>query len=236
MYLKLFPAYPGALLQEITVSTFSIQLDYNPRSDRKKRYFDPVGDYNCIRPSWIHEGLTVISWNWAPGEARNAAAWIDVGESRKPFWGEEDQFPASFGQKLMRTYWKILFQRIANPTALEWALCPVQTTKTLSDICKVTGRAFQGGTITHTSWKSRRAFCFLNKTKFGYIDSTISSNTILSKTKNGTKPRFNHVRSPNSPTQPNTRTTQLCPLCLYVPLGRVFQLSDNISDQVYALA
>ena len=38
IYPEVFPVSPGAQLQEITVSTFSIQLGYNPRSDRKKRF------------------------------------------------------------------------------------------------------------------------------------------------------------------------------------------------------
>ena len=37
IYPELFPASPGGQLQEITLSTFSIQTGYNRPSDRKKR-------------------------------------------------------------------------------------------------------------------------------------------------------------------------------------------------------
>ena len=61
IYPELFPASPGAQLQEITVSTFSSQLGYLPRSDRKiysvvyicsirseiAIVFDPVGSKKC---------------------------------------------------------------------------------------------------------------------------------------------------------------------------------------------
>ena len=56
---ELFRAW--AQFQQATVSTFSIQLGqvwfYNPRSDRRNGSFfsirfDPIGDFNRIRPSW----------------------------------------------------------------------------------------------------------------------------------------------------------------------------------------
>ena len=81
IYPELFPASPGAQLQEITVSTFSSQLGYLPRSDRKiysvvyicsirseiAIVFDPVGSKKC--------------WRWfpattAPGEAGNSSRQI----------------------------------------------------------------------------------------------------------------------------------------------------------------
>ena len=46
IYPELFPASPGAQLQEISVSTSSIQLGYKPRSDRKNVVFDPIGGCN----------------------------------------------------------------------------------------------------------------------------------------------------------------------------------------------
>ena len=39
IYPELFPASSGAQLQEITVSTVSTRLSYNPRSDRKKNVY-----------------------------------------------------------------------------------------------------------------------------------------------------------------------------------------------------
>ena len=49
IYLELFPASQGAQLQKITVNTFSIQLgqilNYNPRSDRKKRTIPDRDDF-----------------------------------------------------------------------------------------------------------------------------------------------------------------------------------------------
>ena len=47
-YPELFNTCPVAQLQEITVSAFSIQLGYNPRSVREKRFFDPIVDCNSI--------------------------------------------------------------------------------------------------------------------------------------------------------------------------------------------
>ena len=49
IYPELFPASPGAQLQEITVSTFSIQLGYNP-PDRIEKHaiFDPIRGWNRI--------------------------------------------------------------------------------------------------------------------------------------------------------------------------------------------
>ena len=47
---ELFPASPGAKLQEITVSTFSIQTGYNPRSTIRSEIvivFYPVGSKKC---------------------------------------------------------------------------------------------------------------------------------------------------------------------------------------------
>ena len=61
---ELFPASPGAQWQEGTVITFSIQLG-------KIR----VGSKNV---------LTVISGNWAPGEAGNSSGYI-FGENSKSF-------------------------------------------------------------------------------------------------------------------------------------------------------
>ena len=123
-----------------------VKYDYNPQLDRKKHlqhffdpfgsntitipdqiekksnsvgskkvfFFDPIGDCDNIWPSWIEKVLTMISCNW-PLEKREAA--LDrFGENPCSFWGEEDQFPTFSGQKLMRTYWKVLFQRTANPT------------------------------------------------------------------------------------------------------------------------
>ena len=79
---------------------FFIQLgqksDYNPRSDRKRRFFrsdrgfysyltqldrtsaervffDPIRDCNRVWLSWIEKVLTVITCNGAPGEAGNSS-------------------------------------------------------------------------------------------------------------------------------------------------------------------
>ena len=67
--LEVFLASPWAQLQEITVSAFSIQLGYNPRSDRKtfffksdRRYINRILTYH----SWIEKVLTVISCNLVP--------------------------------------------------------------------------------------------------------------------------------------------------------------------------
>ena len=44
----------GPVAKKITVSAFSIQLSYNPRSD-----FDPIGICNRVWPGWIEKVLTV---------------------------------------------------------------------------------------------------------------------------------------------------------------------------------
>ena len=54
---ELFPASPGAQLKEITVSTFSIRAGIVVRIIR----------------SWIEKVLTVISYNWTPGEGGNSS-------------------------------------------------------------------------------------------------------------------------------------------------------------------
>ena len=50
-----------------------VKYDYNRPSDRKKRFLGPIGDSNRIDPFRIEEVLTVISCNWAPGEAGNSS-------------------------------------------------------------------------------------------------------------------------------------------------------------------
>ena len=82
-----------------------VKYDYNPRSHPKY--------CNRIWPSWMKKcyGFPQLG-PWRSGKQ----LWIDLGECSDSFWGEEDQFPTFSGQNLMRTYWKILFQRTANPT------------------------------------------------------------------------------------------------------------------------
>ena len=52
IYPELFPASPGAQLQEITVSTFSIQLGQirlqSPIGSKKNIFFVPIGDGNPV--------------------------------------------------------------------------------------------------------------------------------------------------------------------------------------------
>ena len=127
IYPELFAA-SGAQLQEITVSTFSIQLG------QYDFLFDPVGSKKCWR--WFpatgplekretsKSYLTQLDRNSADGDYLQLGPWrswkqlwIDLGESSDSLWGEEDQFPAFSRQKLTRTYWKVFFQRTANPTA-----------------------------------------------------------------------------------------------------------------------
>ena len=54
IYQELFPASPGAQVQEVTVGTFWVQLEYNPQPDRKTFFsirseilmvFDPQLDF-----------------------------------------------------------------------------------------------------------------------------------------------------------------------------------------------
>ena len=58
---------PSALLRSDWV-----KYDYNRRSDRKKRFFR---SNRGLQPSWIGKVQTVISFNWAPGEAGNSSGY-----------------------------------------------------------------------------------------------------------------------------------------------------------------
>ena len=72
--------------------------------------FDPVGLKKC--------------WRWFPttGHLEKQETALDRSwRSSDSFWGEEDQFPTFSGQTFMRMYWKVPFQRTANPTAQELA-------------------------------------------------------------------------------------------------------------------
>ena len=65
---RLFPASPGAQLQEITSKRFRsnwVKDDCN----RPNLFYDPTDDCNRIRLNWIEKVLTVISCNWPTGEA-----------------------------------------------------------------------------------------------------------------------------------------------------------------------
>ena len=64
----LFPASPGAQLQEITSYLFRFNWVKND-CNRPNIFFDPIDDCNRIRPNWIEKLRTVISCNSAPGEA-----------------------------------------------------------------------------------------------------------------------------------------------------------------------
>ena len=122
LYPELSPASPGAHWQESPPALFRsnwVKHDYtfpdwigkNEKTFVSIQWtivivFDPVGPKKC--------------WRWFPatGPLEKRETALD-GSRRKhdPFWGEEDQFPTFWGQKFMRMYWKIPFQRTANPTA-----------------------------------------------------------------------------------------------------------------------
>ena len=89
-----------------------VKYDYNLRSDRINFFFDPIGDCSPFGSKKCWRWFLQLG-PWRRGEQ----LWIDLGENYKPFWGEEDQFQTFSGQKLMPTYWKVPFQRTANPTA-----------------------------------------------------------------------------------------------------------------------
>ena len=122
IYPELFSVSPVAQLQKITVCTFSIQ--YDDIQVDQIRLQSPIGSkrtFFSIRSGIMAQldrkradGDFLQLGPWRNGEQ----LWIDVGEKPKSFWGDEDQFPTFSGQKLKRTYWKVLFQqRTANPTA-----------------------------------------------------------------------------------------------------------------------
>ena len=47
--------------------------EFSPRSIQSCVFLDPIGECNRIQPSWIEKVLTVITCNWAPGEAGKTA-------------------------------------------------------------------------------------------------------------------------------------------------------------------
>ena len=114
IYPELFPAPPRAQFQEITVSTFSIQLGQIRLQlsigSKKKNVFSiqseivivlhPVGPRKC-RPWFPATG---------PLEKRETA-WIDSEKAPTPSEARKTNFQHFRGQKLMRTYWNVLFQR-----------------------------------------------------------------------------------------------------------------------------
>ena len=104
IYPELFPASSGAQLQEITVSTSSIQLGYITVPDRieKNVYFD----CNRTWSSWIEQkvltdGDFLQLGPWRSG--KQLSDRIDLGENCDSFWGEEDRFLTFSRQKLVMT-------------------------------------------------------------------------------------------------------------------------------------
>ena len=122
-----------------------VKYDYSRPSDGKNVFFDPIGDCNQSYKTQLdlksadHDFLQMGPWR------RGKQFWIDLGESSDSFWGGEDQFPTFSRQNLMRTYWKVLFQRAANPTTDELA-------------CRTYGRYKKEDRlfvyVAHTSWEA----------------------------------------------------------------------------------
>ena len=94
--------------------------------NHRQHFFDPTGsntiDYNhprSDRQRVIEKVLTVISCNWAPGEARNSSVWVDFGrypthsETRKTNF---QRFRGKSSCERSERY-LVLFRRPANPTA-----------------------------------------------------------------------------------------------------------------------
>ena len=99
-----------------------VKYDYKPRSDKKKRCFrsdQGLKSYLTIQLDRKSAGGDVLQLGtWRSGKQ----LWIHLGENSDSFWGEKDQFPTFSGQKLMQTYWTVLFQRTAkNLSAQELA-------------------------------------------------------------------------------------------------------------------
>ena len=103
--------FSRAQLQKITVSTFSIQLgqirlkyDYNPRSDRKTDRKGADGDF-----------VQLGSWR------RGKQLWVDLGETATHSVAGKATFHHFRGKSCCERTREVLFQRSANPTALELA-------------------------------------------------------------------------------------------------------------------
>ena len=78
IYPELFPASPGAQLQENCRQHFSDPSGSNTitildRIEKNNVFLDPTDDCDRIWPSWIGKVLTVISCNGAPGEAGSSS-------------------------------------------------------------------------------------------------------------------------------------------------------------------
>ena len=125
-YPELFPSSPGGQLRKESPSALFrsnwVKYDYKPRSDKKKRCFrsdQGLKSYLTIQLDRKSAGGDVLQLGpWRSGKQ----LWIHLGENSDSFWGEKDQFPTFSGQKLMQTYWTVLFQRTAkNISAQELA-------------------------------------------------------------------------------------------------------------------
>ena len=98
-----------------------VKYDSDRRSDRKKNVFFSiwvfVGDCNRIWPSWIEKVLTVISCNWAPGEAGNSSGQI-LDKPTTHSEARKTNFQHFRGNKSScEPTWRYFFGRAADPTA-----------------------------------------------------------------------------------------------------------------------
>ena len=100
-----------------------LPYDNNPPSDRKKTFFfDPMGDCYRMVTQFDRKSADDDFLQLGPRRSREQPR-IDLGENSKSFCGEEDRISSIFGAKVRaKTYWRVLFQRTANPTAYELAM------------------------------------------------------------------------------------------------------------------
>ena len=71
-----FPLLQGPSCRKPPSALFRSNWVTNPHRIENNVFSDPVVDCNHFWPSWIEKVLTVISCNWAPGEAGNSSGKI----------------------------------------------------------------------------------------------------------------------------------------------------------------